>query len=251
MPYDWSSLPDEFLAQLHAVEAKRAKTVIDHILEHGFVTTEILKTKYGYDHPPRAIRDVRELGIPLSKFSVKSSSGRTIAAYTFDVSGVVVVSRTSGRAPFRKQLKADLYAASEGRCALCGGQFSSREMQIDHRVPYAIAGDAAPARPGTSGYMLVCGSCNRTKSWSCEHCPNWMIKDQALCLTCYWAYPADYEHVATRKIRRADLIWEADEVAEYEALQAIAGGERLTLGQTIKSILKKFIDRTARLFFTW
>ena len=35
------------------VLAKRAKTVIDHILKHGHITTEELKNLYGYDHPPR------------------------------------------------------------------------------------------------------------------------------------------------------------------------------------------------------
>lgn len=50
--------PEEFLKLLQAVTNKRARIVIDHILEHGFVTTEELKTKYGYDHPPRAARDV-------------------------------------------------------------------------------------------------------------------------------------------------------------------------------------------------
>lgn len=54
--------PPEFLKLLESVDAKRPRTVIDHILEHGEITTEELKTIYGYNHPPRAIRDVREIG---------------------------------------------------------------------------------------------------------------------------------------------------------------------------------------------
>ena len=46
------NLPPEFLDRLRAVTAKRPKTVIDHILEHGFITTEELSELYGYDHPP-------------------------------------------------------------------------------------------------------------------------------------------------------------------------------------------------------
>jgi hypothetical protein len=53
-----------FLTQLKAVTNKRARIVIDHILEHGFITTEELETQYGYKHPPRAARDVRGQGIP-------------------------------------------------------------------------------------------------------------------------------------------------------------------------------------------
>ena len=56
--------PEWFLDLCRSVTAKRPKTVIDHILEHGHITTEELKDEYGYDHPPRAARDVRELGFP-------------------------------------------------------------------------------------------------------------------------------------------------------------------------------------------
>jgi hypothetical protein len=66
-----------------SVTAKRPKTVIAHILEHGFITTEELKEKYGYNHPPRAVRDVRENGIPIENFRVTGSDGRKIAAYRF------------------------------------------------------------------------------------------------------------------------------------------------------------------------
>ena len=76
-------LPEEFLKQLKAVTAKRPRVVIDHILKHGHVTTEELKSLYGYDHPPRAARDVREQGIPLETFRVKSTEGHSIGAYRF------------------------------------------------------------------------------------------------------------------------------------------------------------------------
>ena len=62
-----TNLPKEFLDLLEKVTAKRAKTVINHILQYGQITTEDLKEVYGYSHPPRAIRDVREQGIPLDK----------------------------------------------------------------------------------------------------------------------------------------------------------------------------------------
>lgn len=43
--------PKEFLELCKSVTAKRPKTVIDHILKHGHITTEELKEKYGYNHP--------------------------------------------------------------------------------------------------------------------------------------------------------------------------------------------------------
>ena len=69
-------LPQHFLDQLKAVTARRPRVVIDHILEHGHVTTEELRELYGYEHPPRAARDVREQGIPLESIRVTGSSGR-------------------------------------------------------------------------------------------------------------------------------------------------------------------------------
>lgn len=38
----------EFLDVLHSVKAKRPKTVIDHILQYGYITSEELKSIYGY-----------------------------------------------------------------------------------------------------------------------------------------------------------------------------------------------------------
>lgn len=73
--------PKEFLELLESVTAKRPRTVIQHILKNGYITSEELKDVYGYNHPPRAVRDVREYGIPLVTYRVQGSDGRKIAAY--------------------------------------------------------------------------------------------------------------------------------------------------------------------------
>lgn len=57
-------IPDDFRQLLDSVTNKRARFVIDTILEKGSCSTEDLK-RGGYEHAPRAARDVRELGIPL------------------------------------------------------------------------------------------------------------------------------------------------------------------------------------------
>lgn len=73
----------EFRKKLLSVTAKRPTTIIKHILEHGSITSEEIKSLYGYNHPPRAVRDVREQGIPIETFRIKDSEGRNIAAYRF------------------------------------------------------------------------------------------------------------------------------------------------------------------------
>ena len=113
-----------------------------------------------------------------------------------------------------------------------------RDLQIDHRVPYEVAGDSDELK--TEDFMLLCGSANRAKSWSCEHCENWKnIKDRNICLSCYWAYPEKYSHVAMRQIRRIDLVWEGDEVTRYEKLKNDANEAGLTIPQFVKDVLSK------------
>lgn len=106
---DAESIPPDLLQKLNTVTNKRARIVIEHILAHGFVTTEELADLYGYKHPPRAARDVREQGIPLETIRVKSSTGRTIAAYQFGDLSKVRAGKLSGRRTFPKQLKEELY----------------------------------------------------------------------------------------------------------------------------------------------
>ena len=248
---DWNAnLPQDFLERLRQVRNRRARIVIDHILKHGYITTQELKDLYGYNHPPRAAKDVRDEGIPLETFSIKSSDGRTIAAYRFGNPEHIVRGRFGGRVAFSRKFKETLYTLSQGQCAICNARLSMRELQIDHRIPYEIAGDVDFSATDTHAYMLICGSCNRSKSWSCEHCPNWITKQSAICEQCYWANPTEYEHIATRLVRRADLIWEGDEVEVFNQIKASALAESLTISQYIKQLLRKFISRTMSLFIS-
>ncbi len=133
--------PPEFLNLLKSVEAKRPKTVIEHILKYGQITTEELKDTYGYNHPPRAIRDVREQGIPVKTFRVTGSDGRKIAAYKFGAPSEVRATQLSGRTTFSSNLRDALIEKYGGRCNIYLEPFPIRELQIDHRVPFEIAGD--------------------------------------------------------------------------------------------------------------
>ena len=73
------------LKKLNSITDKRPSTVIQHIIRHGFITTEELANDYCYEHAPRAARDVRERGVNLVTYRVKSSDGRNIAAYKFGI----------------------------------------------------------------------------------------------------------------------------------------------------------------------
>src|SRR5215210_1437338 len=111
-----AKFPKEFLELCRSVTGKRPKTVIDHILKHGHITTEELKSKYGYDHPPRAARDVRELGIDLETFRVEASNGRKIAAYRFADPTKRKFRRFEGRTGLSKKIKDQLIEKYGCRC---------------------------------------------------------------------------------------------------------------------------------------
>ncbi|NLF68007.1 MAG: HNH endonuclease [Candidatus Anammoximicrobium sp.] len=242
MPKKTSSspkLPPEFVKRLKSITAKRARTVIDHILAHGFITTEELSTKYGYDHAPRAARDVREQGIPLETFKVTATNGRRIAAYRFADPSKVKGGRVGGRTVWPKDFKNTLIALNGCRCAICSAVYEGRYLQIDHRVPYEVAGDQT-VDIVVDDFMLVCGSCNRAKSWSCEHCANWIdTHDSSICRSCYWASPANYLHVAQRLVRRLDVTWTESEVEQYERLKQLAHVTDQELPEFVKAVLRR------------
>lgn len=233
-------LPKAFLKQCKAITAKRPRTVIDHILKHGFVTTQELRDNYGYNHPPRAARDVREQGIPLETFRVEGSDGRKIGAYRFGEPRKARFTKLAGRTAFAKDLKQRLIDSDGARCAIYLESFPSRDLQIDHRVPFEVAGDDSQHMNNPEDYMLLCGSANRAKSWSCEHCANWLdLKDSSICRKCYWAYPDSYEHIAMRQIRRADILWAEDEVNIYDRLKE----RTLELQKDLPAYIKQLIEQ--------
>ena len=231
------TIDPELRRLIDGVTALRARRVLDHILEHGHITTAELASEYGYKHPPRAARDVREHGIPLETFRVRGPDGRSIGAYRLGDAADATAGRT-GRRAFPKTMNSQLAARQGEQCALCGRSFPARALQIDHRVPYEVAGDSAPLTD-LSAYMLVCGECNRSKSWSCEQCSNWTtVKDAAVCRTCMWGRPEDYEHIAMEQRRSLTIMWEGAAVDDYAALREAAESAGRSLPDFARELLR-------------
>ncbi len=236
-------LPADFVKLCKSVTAKRPKTVIDHILKHGFITTQDLKDKYGYNHPPRAVRDVKEHGIPVEMIRVEGSDGRKIAAYRFGDPMKMRFGQQAGRSALGKELKQKLIELHGARCAMYLEPFPERELQIDHRIPFEMLGDARGTLQKPDDYMLLCGSANRAKSWSCEHCVNWVeLKKPEVCRSCYWAYPDNYTHLAMRQARRADILWTEKEIEDYERLKRRTVQLQKNIPSYVKEVLAKHLD---------
>lgn len=228
------------LALCEKVTAKRPRTVIDHILQHGHITTEDLQTLYGYDHPPRAARDVRENGVPLETFKITSErTGRKIAAYRFGDPSKIRRGRVGGRKAFSKPFRDALIARYRSRDAITSEQIPARYLQIDHRVPYEVAGEALHDEANLEEYMLLDASSQRAKSWSCEQCSNWREQqDEDICRSCFWAFPENYTHIAGEQIRRIDVEWRGSEVEAFERLRARAEQEDITVAALLKKLSK-------------
>jgi hypothetical protein len=232
--------PKEFLDLLNSVEAKRPRTVIQHILKHGFITSQELKDTYGYNHPPRAIRDVREHGIPLIAYRIEGTDGRSIAAYKFGATGEAknVLSKTAGRTVLSKALKQALIEKYGSKCFVYFEPMDESMLQVDHRIPYEICGEQN--EQSLELFMLLSPSANRAKSWTCEHCENWERKDPALCAKCFWAYPENYEHIAGKQQRIISIIFTGDEIEDFKKLIAISGIEKAQ--RLIKSLVHDYLE---------
>lgn len=229
---------DEFIKRLEAVTAKRPRTVIQHILKYGYVTTEELKDKYGYNHPPRAIRDVRELGINVETYHVVGSDGRTIAAYRFGDEAQAPASKLHGRTALSKAIKNALIEKYGPRCFIYLENMNPSDLQLDHRIPYEIGGELR--QDYIDCYMLLSPSANRAKSWTCEHCENWAVKDAGFCMRCFWAHPEDYDHIAGRYERVVEVVFSGDEIDDYNKLIAMSGQKAAQ--DVIKEIVIRYLN---------
>ena len=234
--------PQEFLGFLAQIKGKRSQIVVQHILKNGFITTEDLETMYGYKHPPRAIRDVREQGVPIESFRVKDSQNRDIAAYRFGDISNINKAKLGGRKSFKKITKQQLIVQNGLKCAICNQNYPEQFLQIDHKIPYEVSGDIDNTNLDT--LMLVCASCNRSKSWVCEHCENWQNqKKSVICNSCFWANPQNYHHIALQQIRRLELVWQDNEVDDYNWLQNRAIEIGQPLAEYIKNLIMKLKDK--------
>lgn len=235
-----NNYPKEILDMLERITAKRPHTVIQHILKYGYITTEELKNIYGYNHPPRAARDVREYGIPLETFRLTASDGKKIGAYRFGNLDNIqnLLAKSSGRTVLSRALKQALIDKYGSKCFIYLEEMNEAILQVDHRVPYEICGEQNEKNLET--FMLLSPSANRAKSWTCEHCKNWNKKDMHFCLRCFWAYPENYDHVAGRYEKVVSVIFTGNEIEDYIKLINLAGEK--TAQEMIKKIIHDYLN---------
>lgn len=213
---------------------KRAIAVLRVLLDKGAISTDDLND-LGYNHPPRAVGDVRDAGIPIITGAGTSRTGKRMAVYSFGDPAEIQDGRMGGRSALPKAFKTKLIAKYGSKDCITGGILDERVLQIDHRIPYRIAGDIGLSDHNVLDYMLLDASSQRGKSWSCEHCANMAGRDIEVCRTCFWAFPESYTHIAMEELRRTDVMWQGPDVAVHDSLKAIAEKQ----GTTVQALLMK------------
>ena len=148
--------------------------------------------------------------------------------------------RHGGRSVLPKAFKSKLLAQYGSTDCITGAKLDSRLLQIDHRVPYRVGGDLGLAERDTSAYMLLDASSQRAKSWSCEQCPNFReLLDVDVCKTCFWAYPENYEHIATEQIRRTDIVWREGDVSIHDRLKERAESDGISMSELLLRLARR------------
>ncbi|MDP3494087.1 MAG: hypothetical protein Q8R82_13330 [Hyphomonadaceae bacterium] len=211
------------------------------MLDKGAVSTADLRERL--DHPPRAIADAKDAGVPIKTTMVtveRDGRKKRISLYSFGSSSEIQDGRIGGRSVLPKAFKQKLLDHYGSRDCISGARLDSRVLQIDHRIPYRIAGDAGLAVHDVSAYMLLDASNQRGKSWSCEQCPNMKPdnRDPVVCGSCFWAYPENYSHIATQEMRRTDVIWVGADVAVHDAIRDVAKASGADLSELLRQLAK-------------
>lgn len=224
---------------------KRAVETLKALLDKGRVSTDEIQAM-GYNHPPRAIADIRDLGVPIiTTRTASKKTGKSMAVYTFGKLEDIQEGRIGGRSAFSKSFKKDLVEHYGAVDHITRAPVDERVLQIDHRVPYRISGEFRGATPNVDDFMLLDGSSQRAKSWSCENCPN--MKDSRTadtCRTCFWAFPENYTHIATKEYRRTDVVWQGTDVAIHDLLKKQADQRNIDVAELLRRIARHRAKRS-------
>jgi hypothetical protein len=227
-------LAEEFVTR---VGTGRAVAAVRVMLEKGYVTTDDI-SEMGYNHPPRAIADVRDNGIPVVTEQDRSPGGKRRARYRFGTAQEIREGQI-GRTNFSKKFRKRLFEVYGPVDCITMAEHDPRSLQIDHRVPYRIAGDAGLETDDVKAYMLLDRKSQRAKSFSCENCRNFTeILDPIICKSCFWAFPENYSHVAMQNTKRADVIWQGEEVEDYIRLERSAAEAGISVQDLLKRLAR-------------
>ncbi|MBN8848287.1 MULTISPECIES: hypothetical protein [unclassified Sphingomonas] len=169
--------------------------------------------------------------------SVRDSDGKRIAKYIL-LTETEIRAILNGRAIIPKVFKDKLVKEYGPFDRIIGMEVYPRALQVDHRVPYQVSGDDGLWAEDIKKFMLLFESSQRKKSFSCERCRNFLkFREPSVCGTCYWAFPEAYDHIAMRKVRQLELVWQDEEADAFDRIKAKLAAEGRTIEEAAKALL--------------
>ena len=220
-----------------ATGSKRGRRLLEFIMRDGGVTTEQLEA-VGYRDAASAARDVRDAGIPLVTGEARSANGGRTGRYTLGRAEDIVDGRFHGRTAIPKKVKDGVLAHYGCVDWITGAAVPRTALTVDHRIPFRVLGDPKAPDWRVENLMPLDRSSQRSKSWACEACENYKLRDPNICRKCFWAYPENYEHVAMEPIRRTDIIWRGADVGLHDLLRRRAEQEGITMAEALLRLVR-------------
>lgn len=227
---------------LSAKPNSRAAKAIREMLSRGVVTTDDLAA-LGYNHPPRAIQDVKDATLPVIQKIVLRQDGKRMASYRFPTASEAVAGRAfgGGRLNITPAFRRELMQHYGEADTITGAKLPRIMLTVDHRVPFQVGGDAGLESGDVTQFMLLDRSMQRVKAWACQHCPNVTegLLNPEICKRCFWAFPESYDHVATQSIRRTDVVWQGDDVPLHDRLRERAQKQGVTVADLLRDLARQ------------
>lgn len=203
------------------------------MLSNGALTSSEMLS-FGHMHPARVIGDVRDQGIPVKTTTI-FEQGKRYASYTLGKARDINRVKFGGRKAIPSYIKDMLVARSGMRCQLSEATLENTDLEVDHRIPFALAGEPVHPKCPTN-YMLLSRSMQMKKSKECAGCPNLKkLKSVDNCKECYWASPEHYTHTAMRQEQVTNINWTDEDAISLAKIRELA----ISHGISVESLIKK------------
>jgi hypothetical protein len=218
---------NKFGGRIKLLKNRRARVVTEFKVKNSSVNTD----------------DVQDTGLPIVTSETKDENNKDILSYKFAEEGKISFLREQDRKHFSKDFKDHLIEKHGSICCICLIKEESGHLQIGQRIPYGVLDEIQYKKEKEKNYFLLCGSCNRSKSLSCDTCKNYKeIKDPNVCKSCYWASPEKYNHIAMKKEGRIELVFTEELMETYNKIKSASETAKTNICKFVIELLKKSLN---------
>lgn len=234
---------EEYIHDIYDNLYPRAKAAADLLMEKGVITKyDFEETHVPVSQAPRAIRDLKDHGIPietLRKISVPQAKTK-VNRYTLGSIDNINTSMRYGRMYDPTGMKEKLAKLHGDVCVFCGKKLTAKDRELDHKLPVNIFGDLSPVeRLNPDNYQLVCRGCNRLKREATSH---GAFDDQRegmdIVKQNYWYDPVQYRKNRDDRLYAHNVIvWNTSkDIQAYKQISQYAKDSSKSFQEALKDI---------------